>query len=101
MQLPQSICWFGEETDHLQWKYLIWKARKGNNAGLLLDRFYPAWQMVQLQSSPLHALAHRQEKLIYEPVPHTPKYRKKLHYKPSLSRPCPHTLHFVFLLRGH
>lgn len=38
MQLPQSICWFGEETDHLKWKYLIWEARKGNNPGLLLDR---------------------------------------------------------------
>lgn len=101
MQLPQSICWFGEETNHLKWKYLIWEARKGNNPELLLDRFYPAWQTVQLQSSSLHALAHRQEKLISKPVQLSPEYGTKLYYKPSCSRLCPQTLYFVFPLRGH
>lgn len=54
----------GEETNHLQWKFFIQKARNNSKSQLLLDVLYPTWQTVELQSSSLHAMAHRPDKLI-------------------------------------
>lgn len=54
----------GEEMNHLQWKFFIQKARNNIKSWLLQDIFYPTRQTVELQSSSLHATAHRPDKLI-------------------------------------
>jgi len=87
---------FGEETDHLLWKYFIRKARKGNNPTLLLDRFYPAWQ--KSTAAELHSACSGTQTgetyLRTYPTLHR-------NYKPSHSTLRSSTLHFVLPLRGH